>query len=635
MENLGWRHDGKRFLNCNLSLSGRIKVMSKNNRKSNKRNRVVNDSVAGIKIDVKNDVDKISSGKNAFIEYVKGNLFEIIVFIMMISAFYLSIVKAGISTHDELANLYKVRMGIFFDEYKDYQGNRLGIVLFNAIPSYLMGRCNSLYIYKLYTVFGLIVACISFMVLCKKVCGKKTEWIAMLLFWLFAQFNVDHDGLYSFAFTYQMNIAYVFIALILYIDYHKTQKKGKLIASAIFYLCGAMSYECFVPYGVLFFIMDLYFLNHNKQLNIKNIIRDLWLHATLVIIYFGIYVFFALKSTGSNGDASIGTDLTIHNYLIAEWKYSFGMRPLKYMISDANTVLTLSTEATLRNLIAWVFIIASTVVLCRAVVKSEKMSLVKYIYVSIGCFVGTLLCGLLIALNGTHVEWMINGVVRSYGTSYYGYFFIIAWIAVTICALYHILPGKKIVLGVCGIAIAFISMFTFISNTYIIDYMAERQCRWDLYAGIVQTDRFAALEDGVQIYAPNYTGVHNDVNTLSNYANHIAGTNVTFINDPAQLDYSKSIYYLKYDTDNSALYLFSLYGDMFTDEIYVYRLDSMAGYGFNAERVAETGAANLAVDGNDMGDFETGVSCADAGVNNNYMTVSCVGMKGDTFTLVK
>ena len=600
----------------------------KKNRSKKKNNNIKSNNTQSLDA-VKQSNDKSGNG---LVYYLKDNYIEIIAFIVLCVIFYFQIVKAGISTHDDLSNLYKSRMGIFFDEYRGFKGNRLGQVYLNIIPSWLMAICKSMWVYKLYTMLGLVVACLSFIQIGKKLFGKKGAWIAVILFWLFAQFNVDHDGLYSFGFSYQMNIAYLFIALALYYDYLTHHKKATMIASAIFYVISAMSYEAFVPYGILFFIMDLYHLAKEKKINIKSIIMDLWLHFILVVIYFIVYVFVVANSGRSNGDATISAGITLSQYLISAWKLAFGMAPLNYQVYDGNTALTLCTEGSFRNIAAWVVIILVTVVVCRAITKSEKISLKKYIYISIGCLTGTLLCGVLVALNSTHVNWLVNGVVKSYGVSYYGYFFIVAWIGMTICAIYHLLPWKKAWIGVCGITIAFVSMFTFTSNTFFIDYMAKRQCKWDLFVNIVETDEFAGIENGAQIYAPEYTGIHNDINTLSNYANHMAGTDIQVVNDSNLLDNSKSIYFLDYDENNDALYLSPVYGNGIMDSVYVYRLDSLSGYGVQAQREGAD-VADLYVNEQIVGSFGTEIANGNVDISDNSMIVKCRGMKMGTFTL--
>ena len=188
---------------------------------------------------------------------IKSKNYKLYIFLifLLVIVFYYQMVQSGISTHDELLNIYLVRMGEFFE---NRTWERWGMLLMSIVPSYLHASCTNLWLYKALTLAGILIACSSFGLFIRKVSGNNATFIFFILFFFLGQFENEHNGLYSFSFSYQMNTAYVFIGLSLYYEYLKNRKTRYIIVSAVFYLLSSMAYEAFILYGILFFLIDLY-----------------------------------------------------------------------------------------------------------------------------------------------------------------------------------------------------------------------------------------------------------------------------------------------------------------------------------------------------------------------------------------
>ena len=265
--------------------------------------------------------------KKRGLQGLKENRVEIAGFVLIVFLFYLQMVGAGITTHDELSNIYRVRRGEFFSLLT---WERWGMIVMGALPSWLHALCTSQWTYRLYTIGGLIASTCVFAVFLRKSAGKHLGWLFLFLFFLFAQIQQDHDGLLSFSFSYQLNTVYVFAGLILYQEYLQGRQRKHLVWSGVLYLLSAMAYETFILYGALFFLLDLFHWLDKKQLTVSNLFKDLVFHASLVTAYFISYLIVSRLSGVKNVDATLGTGMKAEEVLVTALKLAVGLFPLNY-----------------------------------------------------------------------------------------------------------------------------------------------------------------------------------------------------------------------------------------------------------------------------------------------------------------
>ena len=74
------------------------------------------------------------------VDFVKQNKLELLAFVAVAAVFYVQMVNSGVATHDELSNLYRVRLGTYFETL---MWNRWGLTLMGALPSYVHALCES------------------------------------------------------------------------------------------------------------------------------------------------------------------------------------------------------------------------------------------------------------------------------------------------------------------------------------------------------------------------------------------------------------------------------------------------------------------------------------------------------------
>lgn len=518
-------------------------------------------------------------------KFLEDNNVEIVSLISILLLFYLMLVMGGISTHDELQSIYKYQTHKWTEFDQGYL-SRWGMFVFGILPTYVQAMSTSMWVYRLFTIIGLIFPNLMLMLLLYKHIDKKSIWLYPMIFFMFAQINInEHNGLYSFAFNYQYVIGFLFLSLNLYLSYLKNKKRKYLIWSAIFYLIVSMSYEAFVVFGMVYFLISFYYHWKRNELNISILIKDLFLHASLVMLYVLSYYVIRNLFGAVNVDSEIGSNLTLGKVIKTMVTFAFGQFPLRmkyYNISESIKMMFSINPASIIRL--FVIILLSYVVVTIVSKIKYKISFNKYILLSILLLLCTLLSTFLIAITGRFVGWAESGV-KSFGISYYSYYFIIAWIILSITYSYQIIKWKKIASIILFIIIFIITGITQVNNEYYTKQLNMYQTKINLLNDIITTQGFMEIEEDAVIYASNYTGIHNNIDTISEYIYGVTGKHVEFLNDYNNIDFNKPVYIFTINQESKVGMLARVKKGTsnYIDKVIIYSENSIDNYKFIAD----------------------------------------------------
>lgn len=558
--------------------------------------------------------------KSKIYDFCKNNIIYIISILFLTVCFYILIVNTGVSTHDELYNFLDVQMR--GKDFLNISLNRWGNSVIHRLPSYLQFLSNSMWTYRIFTLIGLLIPIAATFRLIYKYFDKKIAWIFPLCFFMFAQLNLEHNGFISFSWTYQVDIVFIIVSLELYCSFFEHGRKLKtLILSAIFYLLASMSYEEFILFGALHFLIAILYLNKEKELSIKNLFKYLWFHALLAILYTLSWFVLDRYSNIVNGDAAIDSPYGLYGFIITIIKLIIGLFPLRYKAYSWKQLILKSIEITSENILNWAILLVITLVIVSIIPKVKKITIKSLIFMNVFCMVGMFVSVALLGITKKFVSWIAYEGVGSFGISYYAYYFIIFLLILWAVYLYQICPIKKIVLiGLFGI-IVFTGKFTYISNSTIAAQMRYTQDRYDIFGKLINSDYFKQIEENSIIYAPDYMGVHIDFKNNSNYVRHLTGLNVTFTNDIKSIDYSKTVYYLNYDTTMKLILFGAVDKDNITDEVFIVTLDnSFINYNFSGKReTLEDKVTELKVNEKNIGLFSSFISTPLYNQDNNIV----------------
>lgn len=494
-------------------------------------------------------------------------------FLFVFIFFYVELLQGGIATHDELKSIAITIEG----SNKLALSARWGMDLFHYPVTLLQTSMPSYMLYRLWTIIGLMLACASAMIVIFHHIDKKICWIFPSIFVLLAQIELEHDGLFAFGWGYQFDIALVFISIDCFLLYKKTNKKKYNVWSILAYLVAVMSYEAFAAFGVLLLLIDILFMYAKKDLKLRNIINDLIFHFLAVFSYTISFIY--LSHFYETGDASIGNSTSIVGYLETLKSYTIGLFPLRYNPYTLRQLLRFAFDISWENFALWMIIIIFTKTIINYIQKSKNISIKKYIAYSVIGLSGMILPNIVISLTSKFQEWTFKGV-KTFGTSYYSYFFLIFLFVITMVFIYHRIRFKKCFMFSMFVIYIFTARFTLIANDYYLDILNRDQNRYEAFMDIIESDYFSKLPENVQIYTEDYIGIHSDMTYLSSLATNISGRQVRVLKDKTQIDWNLPVYYLDYDQQVEGIYLFNMIADEISDEVYVHLKNNIGHYYF-------------------------------------------------------
>lgn len=573
-------------------------------------------------------VSKVYNNSKYFIEENKAGIF---VTFMMIGAVYYVLMQIGIATHDELTAIAKAQTEGLELKLESRWGWSIYI-----IPLYLQSSAGCYFIYRLYTLAGLMIACGGMSAILFHHFDKKLAWSFPILFFLLATMNMEHDGLYAFGWSYQFSIGFIFLSLDLYLFYLKKEKKIYKIFSSFFYFLGMAAYEAFVPFGVVFFCVACYCRYNQKCLSLKKLIQDLALHAMLAIFY--TISFFAVAKiffAGDAGDAQISTGASIAERIRTCWDFSWSLFPLKlyYQQGELAELVDRVTELTSANMLRWgaIFFFAVFFTWFLAGVK-KRLEARLYIFITITCLTGMILPNAVLVLNSKFVDWHSEGT-RSFGTAYYSYFFITLWIGVTLLLLYQRIPWKTFNSCIICMLLTITAGLVMAGNQDTIRALHTLENRYETFAEFIQTEEYANTEKGAVIYTENLQGIHNDIKRNEDYADDIAGTSTAWTKDKDAIDFSRPVYMLRYDANASAIYYGKIDAMWNTDRIYIYQHEPDS-YGIKVRRTGGGDIGKAAVNGKCYGHYAANVITGTINEASAETSVECKDMDMRTFSIL-
>jgi len=336
----------------------------------------------------------------------------------------------------------------------------------------------------------------------------------------------------------------------LYLCYLKTKKKSYLIWSAITYLIVSMAYEAFILFGVVYFILDLYHYIKCKNVKIINLLKDLGLHAGLVILYVLSYYMIRTVTGAVNADSEVGAQLTLYGVCKTIWTFAIALFPLNLKAYDFNTLVnSMFSVDTLNIMRLFIIVLLSGVFVNMLKNIQYKISLKVYFLLSCLLLVCTLLPTVLTGITGKFVSWVESGV-RSFGVSYYSYYFIVAWIVLSMVFIYQKCKYKKIISIIIFIFVVIITELTQISNMTYAEELNRFQTKVDLIDDVIKTDYFKDVEDDAVIFMDQYVGIHERIASIAEYINSETGKNITVANKVEQVDFSKPVYLFTINQDS-------------------------------------------------------------------------------------
>lgn len=180
--------------------------------------------------------------------------------VIVIAGFFYSQRRVAFMIHDDMYYYMITRNGNIWGKAREAisQGRFYFIYTFvlYAIP-YLF---DSMFYIKVISFISVVFSTACLFYLVRKVLGTKIGFLVILMFYSFAQIDMQHNAFVAYLFHHQVTIGILLLAIERLLTYYRDKRKTSiLVASAILYAIPMFIYESFLFYSILFFAISLYF----------------------------------------------------------------------------------------------------------------------------------------------------------------------------------------------------------------------------------------------------------------------------------------------------------------------------------------------------------------------------------------
>jgi len=491
-------------------------------------------------------------------------------------SFFLLIREIALVTHDDIKGYLNIRnMSISSYLKMSFVGSKnIGRIFQPAsfFLSYIVYKPNNIILYKIIFYIYICFSVIPLWYLIYTHIDKKISILAVLFFFTFAQIDHQHNLFISYP-GMQIFIGLAILSIERLLAYYKERRINTLVWSSIFLFVSTIMYEIFILYSIILFIISMYYTLKNIK-NIKSVIYslyDLRFHIILMVLFLSIYIFGRLTASGSY-EGSIVKVENIKNSLKVLLTLSLGLFPLNSFLhlSKYNNILSYVKYLDLLSISK---AIITSFIFITVVCKAKIISFKNFRLICIISVIGMILPNILLAITPKYNNW-VNNSTYSYVSSFYSYFAIIVFLSIVSVFIYQKIDFKKTILGILSIVIFLVSVCTDINNKINAVGFSMELNKYKNFDKAVSSEYFKNIENGSVIFVPEFTGIHNVINSL-NDVTFIYSPDKTFkfTNEINDLKYNRPTYLLKYSNSSNTIHIAPIYNNnMLSDEMMVISL---------------------------------------------------------------
>lgn len=426
---------------------------------------------------------------------------------------------------------------------------------------------NNFIVYKIISYSSICFSVVSLGILLYRNVNNKIAYLAVLLFFTFAQLDGQHNLLVCYVFTHQIAIGVMLFSIDRLLNYYKSNNERDIKISAILLFIATILYESFILFSVLLFFISLLYNNYhnNRYKLIKRIIKDLRFHIIIMLLYLIIY-FIWRSIYSSNYD---GAQISLNNItdsLKVIFTYGLARVPL---VSTLHNYKNYQLSLIEPIYVIKGFISSLTIVY---IIKETKFVNKQFItYSLILSIIGIFLPVVLHSVTPRYVEWVKAGSY-AYLPSFYSYFFIIAFISILLISIYQSLNNVKFKYLYLFFIFTFVlcgSLMTDINNQIESNNYQTQLKRYKAFDNAVSSEYFQNIENGAVIYVPDYNGIHNYMPYLDYYASLYSEKQHTFTKNIEELTFVNPTYGFHYDEESGFMLIGKLKDNMLVDDINV------------------------------------------------------------------
>ncbi|MDO5559554.1 MAG: hypothetical protein Q4F95_08130 [Oscillospiraceae bacterium] len=420
---------------------------------------------------------------------------------------------------------------------------------------------------RLFSVASVVFDMAALYKLVNNITDRLSAYMSCLLFISFACISNQHNLFCAYTLAHQITIGLVFLSLDLFIKYYREPQTKHLIYSALLLFAASFIYEAMVVYIVFFAAAAMINVTGNIFHNLFKILKDLRFHILFMAVFAAAYLFWRFLYP-SDYDGAVLYLKNIPGSLLTIAVYSLGMIPgLPFAALIASGKLRISEIPSYFSYEWFIIPVLCTITFYIVLPKMKPVKNRPLMYLM--CIAGIILPNIPVGLTSKYISW-VRQKSYSYVTSFYSYFFVILLFVLFINGLYHKQKKKKkFVHGVLTAVVFIVSLACSINNSIFNAKFKEQLAGYTAFENAVSDKYFDNVSENAVVYIPDYSGIHNSMETTADFAHIYLNDGITFENDKDKLDFSRPVICMRFDEKTGAMLIGEIDSDFNASSVYV------------------------------------------------------------------
>jgi hypothetical protein len=467
--------------------------------------------------------------------------------------------------------------------------------------TWIVYNLQSMVIYTLFSYIPIVVNAGVFAYIVSKRTNKYIGYLIVVLFFMYAQIDFQHNLFVAYPFGFNFRLFMFLLSVEFFLQHFESEKKHRLLISALLMFSTFFGYESFLTYFVLFpaFLLCKSLNGKSLKATLNDFLRSLLIlkyHVVAVALFLINYIIIPrifdvdLQYYGT----TIAFDrMSIQSVLTILWYFSTDLFPLNNFVRFGFIRnLDISQVSIEMVLIAF----CATIVCCYLLMKNIEITGKKVLGICFISLIGAFIFSFPHALSKhSHMfifDWGFTGFV----TSYFSYFWFILIIAVLLIYAYKLLKFRKLLLLIIAPIVFVTTIFTSISNDYFIRQHEDNLTRYKAFSSIFSSEFAANIEDGAYIYVREFVGVHHFLQMNARYVYHLSGREVNFSRNFEDIAHESNRYFLNYCGINNFIMLGKICpetADLAGDKLFIMPTTPMQNAGFIGLKSSEVSPVTI------------------------------------------
>lgn len=474
--------------------------------------------------------------------------YEIVGAIILAAIFLIEIYPIVFTVHDDILTYAIVRHEDLWKAAKDNLFTGRLPQLWNTLLLGFPMLMQKVWFYKGISYITLLFDGLIFYRLIERVFGNQAAVLTTALFWGLASVTNQHSLFVSYVLARQIVIGILLLSIYFFIDYYYKSKVRYLWYSSFLYLAASMLYEAAVPFGLIFLLIAL-----GQDVSWKKKVLSIVLPGGMVAIWLVLYFGWqAMCPTEYDG----GT-LYFGNILGSLWAvfmYSLGSFPVYSLIIVLVKGHVRFRECTfpIMGLVAagltsamWYRILPR--------IQWDKRKRRPLVITGVSIFLPNLILG----FTPKYLEWS-QRMIFTYLTTFYSYFFLIAFGVIGSAALYQVCRRKREFLVMTTVAVFLTSLTAGVNNGLWKEefhYLDDKNKAFD---EAVSSAEFLQYESGTNVYIPDYIGIIGNMEYTQYYSQLYTDKTYEFRNKKEDLDFNQTVIEFRYIPEEKRIEIIEL-----------------------------------------------------------------------------